>query len=316
MQIILGTMTFGEQLFGDDVCSIINEYLDCGYNRLDTAYVYNEGKSEKLIGYALKSIPRNRLIIDSKVNPRITGALDADAVSFQLEGSLKRLKTDYIDTYYFHFPIKDAPLENALERVNEYHKKGMIKAFGLSNYPEDLVIKIYEICRKNGWLIPTAYEGLYNPLSRNAESLDGTLTKLNMTFNCYNPLAGGLLTGKYEKYEDKPAKGRFTFRPNYQNRYWKKSFFDAAEIIKAEAQKYGLTITEAVFRWLACSSMLKSERGDAIIIGVSNIRHLRNNIEFINSGELPDELMESFDKAWKTCGEESPQYYRFYGDKE
>ncbi len=316
MQIILGTMTFGEQLFKNDVITIIDEFVSNGYNRLDTAYVYNEGKSEELIGFALENLPRDRIVIDTKVNPRITGHLNAEAVTLQLEESLRRLNTDYIDTYYFHFPVRNEPFEDAISKIDKYVKRGMIKHFGLSNFPEDLVIRIYQICRENGWILPTVYEGLYNPLSRKAESLDDTLNKLNISFHCYNPLAGGLLTGRYRNYEEKPETGRFVNRPNYQSRYWNKSFFDAVNLIISRCSDYDIEITDAVFRWLAHSSMLKEKRNDAIIIGVSKISHLKNNIENINGEQLPDDLVSIFDEAWNVCKSEAPQYYRFYGEKE
>ena len=104
IKLILGTMTFGESVFAPDSEAFIQAFLDAGYDELDTAYVYNEGQSEELIGKALKTIGRDRVKLATKVNPRITGRLDGAAAEMQLNESLKRLDTDCADIFYLHFP--------------------------------------------------------------------------------------------------------------------------------------------------------------------------------------------------------------------
>lgn len=316
MNIILGTMTFGEQLWEDDAIYVMKEFMDLGYNHIDTAYVYNDGNSERIIGEALKGIKRDLLYIDSKVNPRITGRLDAEAVQIQLEESLRRLGVDYIDTYYLHFPDANTPMESALEKINEYWERGYIRELGLSNFPVGLVERVNLICENNRWIKPSVYEGLYNPLSRKAEfDLFKCLDKLKIRFACYNPLAGGILTDRYKDFNTLPSNGRFINRPNYQARYWKPSYFEAVNLLKEKCRLYQLNITEVAFRWLANSSMLNAKKGDAIIIGVSKLRHLKENIKYVNEEKLPDEILNAFDDAWNLCKEEAPEYYRFYGAK-
>ncbi len=314
MKVVLGTMTFGESIFEEGSKDILDAFLEQGHNRIDTAYVYNNGKSEELIGEYLKNVSRDRLVIDTKANPRITGRLDSYAIKYQIDGSLQRLGTDYVDCFYLHFPDKNVPLEEALETVDELHKQGKIKTFGLSNYPKDLVEKAFSICNEKGWICPSIYEGLYNPLSRRIEALDELFNKFSLSLYCYNPLAGGLMTDKYTKYSQAPGKGRFTNRPNYQNRYWKESYFKALDMLKAACGNYEIGITEATFRWLSYSSMLSDDRNDAVIIGVSKAEHLQSNLRFMANGPLPDELVDAFERAWIICREDAPEYYRFYGD--
>lgn len=316
MNLLLGTMTFGEQLFDDDVREIIYEFLDSGYNELDTAYVYNDGNSERLIGKTLHSINRNLIKIDSKANPRVTGRLDSYAVRMQLEESLIRMGTDYIDTYYLHFPDPNSQIEPVLETIDALYKEGKIREFGLSNFPLELIQLIYHLTEENGFIKPVVYEGLYNPLSRKIEKgLKDFLNEKNIRLNIYNPLAGGLLTDKYVHYSDKPNEGRFTLRPNYQERYWKPSYFEAIDELKKKCKKYGITIVEATMRWLANSSILNEDRGDGIIIGVSKKQHLKDNLAFAQKSTLPAELIENFETAWNICKEEAPEYYRFYRGK-
>lgn len=309
---VLGTMTFGESVFGNDAAEMIGKFGEFGYKELDTAYVYNKGQSEILIGEALKNSAEN-FRIATKVNPRITGRLDGDSVNMQFKESLGRLQMDSVDTLYLHFPDKDTPVESALEACAKLHSEGRFKNLGLSNFPAWLVVDVYYKCKQNGWMLPVVYEGLYNPLSRRAETeLSMVLDRFGLRFYAYNPLAGGILTNKYNSPDDAPSEGRFTNRPNYKNRYWKKSYFDAVGELKKICENYGISIIEATYRWMMYHSMLNTEHGDAIIIGASKLSQVEQNIAAVNSGELPEELISAFEKAWETTKADAPQYFRFY----
>lgn len=316
VKLILGTMTFGESVFAPDTEEFIEAFLKSGFDELDTAYVYNEGNSERLIGEALKKIGRDRVKIATKVNPRISGRLDGDAAYKQLNESLERLDIDYADIFYLHFPDPNTPIESVLEACGELHSQGKFKELGISNFPAWLMADVWHKCDKNGWIKPTVFEGIYNPLTRKAETeLNIALNNFGLRFNAYNPMAGGLLTGRYGSFEESPTDGRFTHRPNYQNRYWKKSYFEAVDLLKDVCGKNEITIIEAVYRWLAYHSMLNGDRGDAIIIGASKLNHLHQNIAAVKSGCLPDEVIEAFDKAWAICRADSPEYFTFYKGK-
>lgn len=313
INLVLGTMTFGESVFGNVVEDMIRAFLDAGYTELDTAYVYNDGQSELLIGEALKGFGTEKIKISTKVNPRITGKLDGEAAYKQLNESLERLDIDCVDTFYLHFPDPNTPVESVLEACAYLHRQGKFKELGLSNFPAWLVADVYHKCKSRGWVLPTVYEGIYNPLTRKAETeLNMALNNFAMRFYAYNPLAGGLLTGRYGKFEDAPTDGRFTHRPNYQKRYWKKSYFDGVALIKDACDKCGISVIDATYRWLAFHSMLSEERGDAIIIGASKLNHLKQNLKSIEAGALPEEVISAFSAAWEHCKADSPEYFTFY----
>lgn len=314
--LILGTMTFGESVFGSDVKEFINTYLDAGYSDLDTAYVYNEGNCERLLGEALKEIDRPYSIA-TKVNPRISGKLDGAAAYKQVNESLERLGLDSVDIVYLHFPDPATPVISVLEACADLHEQGKFRELGLSNFPAWMAADAWHICDRHGWVKPTVYQGIYNPLTRKAETeLNACLNNYGMRFYAFNPMAGGLLTGRYGRFEDAPADGRFTHRPNYQGRYWKRSYFDAVEVIKTAAGKHGITSIEATYRWLAYHSMLDGERGDGILIGASKISHLKQNMEAVKAGPLPEDLLAAFEEAWSLCKNESPEYFTlFKGEK-
>ncbi|MBO4289163.1 MAG: aldo/keto reductase [Lachnospiraceae bacterium] len=313
VKLVLGTMTFGESVFDADALAMVRAYLEAGGDELDTAYVYNEGDCERILGRLLKEVGREKVILDTKVNPRITGKLDAEAAYLQLNGSLERLGTDHADVFYLHFPDPNTPVESVLSACGELYREGKFKELGLSNFPAWLVADVWHLCMENGWPLPTVYEGIYNPLTRLAETeLDRALDRFGLRFYAYNPLAGGLLSGRYGKFEDDPSEGRFTHRPNYQKRYWKKSFFEAVDLLKEACAAQDVTLVEAVFRWLLFHSMLRGDRRDAVILGASKLTHLTQNLAAAEKGPLPNELLAAFEAAWQHCRADSPAYFTFY----
>ncbi len=315
VKLVLGTMTFGESVFLPDVGTFINEFLDAGYDELDTAYVYNEGNCERMLGEVLPALNRPYKIA-TKVNPRISGKLDGEAAYKQVNESLARMNIPSVDTVYLHFPDPATPVISVLEAMADLHAQGKFKELGLSNFPAWMVADVWHICDEHGWVKPTVFEGIYNPLTRKAEiELNDCLNAFGMRFYAYNPLAGGLLTGRYAQFEDAPTDGRFTHRPNYQKRYWKKSYFDAVSIIREAAEKYDITCIEAVYRWLSYHSMLDGSRGDAIIIGASRLNHLKQNLETVKAGPLPEEVVKAFEQAWKVTKGDSPEYFTLYKGK-
>ena len=205
VNLILGTMTFGESVFSPDVKAFVNTFLDEGYDELDTAFVYNEGRCEQLLGQVLPNLGRS-FKIATKVNPRISGKLDAEAAYTQVAGSLARLKLPCVDTVFLHFPDPATPVEGVLEAMADLHDRGKYKELGLSNFPAWMVADVWHICDRHSWVKPTVYEGLYNPLSRKAETeLNNCLNNFGMRFCAFNPMCGGLLTGRYGKFEDMPT---------------------------------------------------------------------------------------------------------------
>ena len=316
MKLILGTMTFGESVFAPEAEGFIRRFLEAGGEELDTAYVYNEGASERLIGEALKDIGRDKVKIATKVNPRISGRLDGAAARMQLEESLKRLGTEQVDTFYLHFPDPATPVADVLETCHTLHREGKFRELGLSNFPAWMVTDVCHLCREKGWIQPAVYEGIYNPLTRRAEEeLKACLTHFGLRFYAYNPLAGGLLTGRYSAYEAAPEEGRFTHRPNYQGRYWKKSFFEAAALLREAAGREGVGLAEAVLRWLVHHSMLQETVGDGLILGASKQAHLEQNLMAAAQGPLSRELQDAFENAWQLTKGDAPHYFTLYRGK-
>ncbi len=307
---ILGTMNFGPQVGVEDSLKMVQIFLSEGFDEFDTAYVYNNGDSEKFLGNALKNSSGTSQVIATKVNPRISGKLDRASIEAQLKESLNRLELESVDILYLHFPDPTTPLYETLECCAELHEKGYFKELGLSNYPAWQVVHIWHLCKENGWLTPSVYQGLYNGLSRNVEAeLIPALRELGMRFYAYNPLAGGILSGKYSDI-DTITPGRFTHRPNYKGRYWKKEFFEALSVLNEACKNSGITIVESAFRWLTEHSQLDGTAGDGVLIGASSNEQLKQNLSFFGKGKLDQSVLDAFESAWDISKCESPAYFR------
>lgn len=312
VKLILGTMTFGEQVFGEEAAAMVDYFLAQGYDELDTAYVYNEGECERIIGETLSAPGRGGVKLATKVNPRVTGRLDPASVASQFTQSLQRLGIDRADILYLHFPDPLTPLEDTLGACARLQAEGRFSELGLSNFPAWLVAEAYHLCLARGWKPPTVYQGLYNPISRHAESeLDRALDHYGLRFYAYNPLAGGLLTDKYREGPSRLKPGRFLNRPGYQARYWKASFFEAADRLRGLAASFGTGLAQASYRWLAFHSMLKGDRQDGIIVGASSLAQLKANRAALAEGPLPPDLVQAFQEAWEGCRADAPAYFRY-----
>ena len=310
MKIILGTMNYGPQLDLEASRVMTHSFLKTGFNELDTAYVYNNGDTERYLGDILPAI--DGYYLATKVHPRITGKLDRKCIQMEFNESLKRMNRDKVELLYFHFPDGNTPIDEALETVAELYEQGKVKELGLSNYPAWLVVDIWHKCEKFGCPKPTVYQGMYNALCRNVEpELIPAIRALGMRFYAFNPLAGGILTGKHQHFEDSPAPGRFARLKSYRDRYWKPSYFDAVEEIRKGCEKEDIPMAEASYRWLCNHSCLDTTKGDGILLGASSITQMEQNMAAAKKGGLPQSILDAMDKAWKIAKPDSPSYFKF-----
>lgn len=310
MKIILGTMNFGPQLDLESSREMTSSFLKTGFNELDTAYVYNNGDTERYLGEILPKL--DGYYLATKVHPRITRKLDRKTILMELDESLSRMKRDSVDLLYFHFPDGKTPIDEALETVAELHEQGKIKELGLSNYPAWQVVDIAYKCDRIGCPRPTVYQGMYNALCRNVEpELFPAIRSLNMRFYAFNPLAGGMLTGKHHHFEDAPEPGRFARLKSYRDRYWKQSYFDAVDEIRKACEEEGIPMVEAAYRWLCNHSELNAEKGDGILLGASKINQMTQNMEAAKKGTLPQSILDAMDDAWEIAKPDSPAYFKF-----
>jgi len=318
-------MEFGR--FTDETAALTMVKSFLGKHReLDTAIMYSGGKSEEIIGRFPSDI-KQRALIHTKVNPWGTvterKGLTAPSIGHQVEQSLRSLQLTPdisqppIDILYLHAPDHATPLEETLGAMNDLHQRGVYRRLGLSNYSSFLVMKAHCICSGRGWVLPSVYQGMYNGITRAVEAeLFPCLQLLNMSFYAYNPLAGGILTGRYQFDQPPTENGRFAgneWAERYRQRFWKKNNFEAIDAVKAAtkaAYGHSVTMTDVSLRWLIHHSGLSGQRGDSVIIGASKPEHVLANTAACEGGPLEPSVVEAIDNAWKMTSNDCPAYFR------
>jgi aflatoxin B1 aldehyde reductase len=309
-RIILGTMNFGDQVDEPAADRMLAMFLDRGYKEMDTAYKYNDGASEEMLGRLLTPERRSKVYLATKASPLRGGGLEPENIAKQVNTSLRRLKTDYVDLLYLHAPDPKTRIEATLETCEKLFKEGKFRELGLSNYASWQVADIWHLCKRNGWIMPSVYQGRYNAITRDVEGeLFPAVRNFGIGFYAYNPLAGGLLTGRYSQISDVPQEGRFALKSAYLERFWKKSYFDAIEVVQDASEQAGLSMIQIALFWLLRHSFLKGPSGDGVIIAASNLKQWEYNLNSLG-GELPRKVVEALDLAWGKARQDCPPYSR------
>lgn len=321
MKVVLGSMTFSDQVEIEVADAMIKTFSEAGHSELDTAFVYNKGKTELLLGDLNKRGSLGNLAIAGKANPQAENGLTPQSVKYQINTSLERLDTESIDLFYLHAPDLTVPIIDTLEAVAQLHNEGKFARFGLSNFASWQVAEVVELCRARGWITPTVYQGMYNAFTRDVErELFPCLNNYGIAFYCYNPLAGGLLSGKHVSVDALPSDGRFANFNGYQDRYWKAEYFSVVNSISTQCRDKGIEPAAAALRWLLHHSVLATTQGHkdteetqvdhAIIIGASSLSHFEQNMAALTQGALPADLVQAFDDGWDQVRPACIKYFR------
>lgn len=301
-------MTFGSQVDEAAAIRIIDRCFERGVNFLDTANVYNLGASEIIVGKALKG-RREKVVLASKVAGKMGDAgpsgLSRAAIARSIDDSLKRLQTDYLDLYYLHQPDSSVPIEESLEAMDRLVREGKVRYPASSNYSGWQVCQMQWIAEKNGYKRATVTQPIYNLLARGIEQEYLAMAKqFGISTVVYNPLAGGLLTGK-QKREAPLAGTRFDNNPMYMNRYWHDEDFDALAELLDIAKSAGRSPVSLALNWL-----LHHTPTDCVILGASRMEQLEENLAVFEEGPLPPDAVASCDAVWKRIRGVTPIYNR------
>jgi len=284
--------------------------------------MYQGGKTEKILGeagisgftVATKANPWYDIKSGSTTTEQASG-LHPDALKKQISISLKDLRREKTNIFYLHAPDHNTPLMDTLNGINELYKQNLFEEWGLSNFSSWQVVHIYHLCKANNIPPPTVYQGMYNCITRDVEKeLFPALRLCGMRFYVYNPLAGGILTGRYNA-DDEPSSGRFNSKTvwgeRYRQRFWKQEIFEAVKLIDTSCQKHNITILQASLSWLYFHSALSASHTDGVIIGGSTLDQLSKNVEIITQLKpLPNEVVNTIEEAWKIASPVCPQYFR------
>lgn len=282
---------------------IIDVLLSNGVTNIDTARLYPG--SEVAIGKLEK---RSQFTIDTKLPGGFApGTLNKDNIVKDTQDSLERVGIKQFDIFYIHAPDDSYPLEEALEGINEAYKKGIFRRFGLSNFNSQQVQQAHDIAKSKGWVLPTAYQGNYNPVARHYEAeLFPTLRKLGITFYAYSPLAGGFLTKTAADLD--AGVGRFNEKViggMYKKLYDKPSLRNALITWNQLAEQEGVSKAELAYRWVAYHSALTGDE-DGVIFGASSVKQVDQTAKALKKGPLSDEAVKKIEEIWQSVKDDAP----------
>lgn len=261
--VCLGTMTFGTPVDQQGVNGIIDWCLDNGLNFIDTADMYEGytrflgspgGKSEAYIGNALAG-RRDQAVITTKVGNPVgddtysgTG-LGRDHILHQIDASLERLRTDYVDIYEMHRDDPDTPLEESIAVMAELIEAGKVRHWGFSNFEPDDIHRMIALCDGNGWPRPVIAQPQLSWLVRDSEEeYIPACIEYDIAVTPYRTLQAGLLTGKYKRGQEAPPGSRgdeSSWLDDPDDELW-----DRIEQFEREAAGASLTPTQYAVKWL------------------------------------------------------------------
>jgi len=308
-RLCFGAMTFGKPADQTAAKRMVDISIDAGINFFDTANAYQHGRSEEMLGEALHG-RRSKYVVATKVFARMGDApddrgLSKAAIFKAIDASLKRLRTDYVDLYYLHQPDYNVPIDESLEALDSLVTAGKVRFPATSNYSSWQVTEMLWLAEKHRWAPPAISQSMYNLLARGLDQEFLPMAKrLGVAVIAYNPLAGGLLTGKHDPSHI--AEGtRFDNNKMYQDRYWRAEDFEAVAELKTAAEEAGRSMVSLALGWMLHHSPI-----DSIILGASREEQLVENLKAAAEGPLPSDALAACDRVWAKLRGPAPSYNR------
>jgi len=287
----LGTNQFGGKVDSKGAQDIIDSALEIGINFIDTADVYQGGRSEELIGKALKG-RRQRAVIATKVFAKVGEGPNDQSASRQhilsgVDASLRRLQTDYIDLYQIHRWDLDTPIEETMQALNDLIRDGKVLYIGASNFSSWQLVHANSVAETNGWTKFISLQPHYHLLERGIEKdVIPACEYFKIGILPYFPLAGGFLTGKYKQDEPAPTGSRGEIS-DYVKAYMVPDMYTKLEKLRQFAIERDHALNELAHAWLLASSMVCS-----VISGATKIEHVLKNSKSIEWTFSPDDVIK------------------------
>jgi aryl-alcohol dehydrogenase-like predicted oxidoreductase len=314
-RICIGTMTYGsDEIDETDAVKIIESALNVGINFFDTADIYLDGRSEEIVGKALRK-ERHSAVIATKggvkmgPGPNDMG-LSRKHIIKAVEDSLRRLQTDYIDLYYVHMPDYNTPLEETIRALDDMIRQGKVRYIGCSNFRAWQLCKARSVSELHNLVRFECIQSPYNLLTRDIEmELLHYCGIERIGVTVYNPLAAGLLTGDLDAKKPPPKGTRFMNEAMglgklYRDRYWLDVNFEAIAQLKQIAQQNGRSLTQFALAWI-----FNNETITSVLCGITSHEQLETDINAFGLKLSQEELL-ACDDVWK-------RYFRppraFYG---
>lgn len=291
-ELCLGTMTFGGhdgmwshigQLGQSEAEPLIRTAVDAGVNFIDTANIYAGGESERILGQAIRNlgIPREDLVIATKVlgpmgaGPNARGASRGHILD-QAKASLQRLQMDHVDLYQIHGFDAATPMEETLEALDSLVRQGLVRYIGLSNWAAWQIMKAVGIARARQLAPILSLQAYYTLAGRDLErDIAPMLRSEELGLMVWSPLAGGFLSGKYDRTDEKAGDGRragFDFPPVNRDRG-----YAVIDVLRPIAADHGVSVAQIALAWLLHQPVVTS-----VIVGAKRPDQLADNLAAAN----------------------------------
>lgn len=306
--IALGTMNFGKRTSEKDAVRIIHRALERGVTLFDTANAYCEGESERILGRALADRPESVSIATKVGFGRVVSkpeGLSRDRIRAALDESLARLGRDHVELYYLHVPDPKTPIEESLAALKEAIDSGKIGAFGISNYASWQALEILLACDGAAMPRPVVSQQLYNLLIRQLDlEYFRFAKKYALHTTIYNPLAGGLLSGRYGADATIAKGSRFDQNKLYQGRYWSPAMLAFTSSLAEVARGEDMSLVTFAYAWLSSRPEV-----DSILVGPGSIEHLDQALDAVDKRVSP-EALKRVDDLYKSFQGTETSYAR------
>ncbi len=305
----LGTMNFGKRTPVAESERIVRRALERGIRVFDTANGYSGGESERILGRALGR-DRDGAIVATKVGvgpggPGKPEGLGAATIARALDASLERLGTDRVDHYYFHVPDRATPIEESIDAMRALLDTKRVLSWGVSNYASWQILEMDTLADARSMPRPAVSQVLYNVLHRQLDvEYFSFARRYPIHTSVYNPLAGGLLSGKHRAGEAPEKGSRFDANAMYQGRYWTRAMFERVDAVAETARADAMTIVELAYAWVAARPGV-----DSIIVGPATVEQLDSAIDAVGR-KLSPEGHRRLDDLWREWAGTDTNYVR------
>lgn len=281
-EIALGSwLTYGFTSSFETARECFRTAYDCGINLFDTADVYNQGEAERVWGEIMTDYSRPSLVIATKAYFPMSQHVNDQGLSRKhltesLHGSLKRLKTDYVDLYQCHRYDHNTSLEELITTMTNFIRQGKILYWGTSQWSAVQLVEAIFIAKSMGLEPPVANQPIYNLINRSLEvDVLDVCERYNVGIITFSPLAQSILTGKYtEKNATEDARGFNNKTSQYMKKRMTEDIFKQVDQLKKIAEKLGLTTAQLSLAWCLRQNQLSS-----VIIGASRSTQIEDNIK-------------------------------------
>lgn len=292
-------MNFGRRTPEAESKSILKRAIERGVVHIDTANAYGDGASERIVGQAVKG-KRDDVIIATKCGfGRVEGKLEGLSparIREACDSSLARLDTDRIDIYYLHVPDHDTPIDATLDAVATLLEQKKILSWGVSNYAAWQILEMIHMADARKMPRPVIAQQLYNVVLRQLDvEYFGFARRYKLHTTVYNPLAGGLLSGKHARDGSTQSGSRFDKNRLYQGRYFTDAMFDRVDALANLARAEQMSILDLSYAWLAGAPGV-----DSILLGPATVKQLDEGIDACTRGLTPEVrgIVDALHRTW------------------